>query len=532
MKKLTLIEQIERIHTITYGKPVDYKLYLNEDFKTQTQKYIQQGIDPVIVKQYLEDFKEIRDRKYREAKDTQLPGLNVPPGEPRFNVDNYKTFKELEIIVDYVAGQRKFGSQNFEDIKVDGKPIFENDNVKIYYADTPRACIHYTGEGNYSWCISKSDSSNMFYNYRLGENKSAIYFVKRKHATEQEEFSETFRDKYHFFVIQVINDSNISDENSENYIVTSAMNDGENHMSWKEILKISPELKGLQQIFEPKPLTFEEIKKIQLYGSGLSDEDFARLPYKEKEFYIDIYVKKNQPLTYEQFKILPEDLKNKYIGFGIELSSEQFELIKDNRNLLKRYIEITNRKFDNLIKTNVSDITDNQFEFVDKNKFDELNSDSLNELLTRVKEPDKIINILLSNENFINNLYSVEDLLLYINIFYSEPENLFNLLGQIEIDFINNLNDFEILDLLSNTKVPDKIINMLGQKGTNFINKLNSYNEYTLLSSTKVPDKIINILLSNENYINNLNSDKISFLFSKTKDRNRLEKILKQYGKS
>jgi len=543
MKKMTLIEQIERIHIITYGNPIQYKLSLNEDFKTQTQKYIQQGVDPNIVKQYIEDFKEIKDKKYREAKDAQLPGLNVPPGEPRFNVDNYKTFKELEILVDYVAGQRKFGSQNFEDIKVDGKPIFENQEVEIYYADTPRACIEYKGNKPYSWCVARSDSANMFYNYRLQQHEPSFYFVKRKRATEKEfslwnmgkiAFSGTFKDKYHFFVIQVIKGSNISDENNQNYIVTSAMNDGDDHMSWKEILKISPELKGLQQIFEPKPLTPEEKEKIELYKNGLSDEEFAKLPYKEKEFYMAVYVTMNTLLTYEQFKILPEDLKNKYIGFGVGLSDEQFEIIRDNRNLVKRYIEISNRKFDEYIKSNNKNsfrFTDNEIELIERNKFDNLDSGAIYNLFNFVKDPDKVINILLSNKNLINNLDS--DGIRHLLGFSNEPDKVINIIGQKGIECINNLNSGAIYNLFRNSKEPEKIMKILGQKGIDYINNLNNLKNYEiddLLRHSKEKDKVINILLSNENLINNLDRNGIVRLLIYSKEPDKVKNILKQYG--
>jgi sulfopyruvate decarboxylase TPP-binding subunit len=568
MKKLTLIEQIERIHTITYGKPIQHKLSLNEDFKTQYQKYTQQGINPEIVKQYLDDFNEIRNKKYREAKDAQLPGLNVPTGEPRFNVDNYKTFKELEILVDYVAGQRKFGSQNFEDIKVDGKPIFENEDVEIYYADTPRACVEYKGNKPYSWCVARSDSGNMFYNYRLNRHEPAFYFVKRKRATEKEfsiwnmgkiAFSGTFKDKYHFFVIQVIKGSNISDENNQNYIVTSAMNDGDKRMSWKEILEISPELNGLQQIFEPKPLTPEERKKIELYKNGLSDEEFAKLPYKEKEFYMAVYVKMNKPLTYEQFKILPEDLKNKYIGFGVGLSDKQFEIIRDNRNLIKRYIEITNRKFDEFIKSNNGGsfhFTDSEIRLIERNKFDNLDSDGIHYLLQSSIEPEKIINLLLSNENFINNLDS--DGIRRLLQSSREPEKIMELLGQKGIDYINNLDsdgirrslqfskerDKIINILLSNQNFinnldsrgiyyllqssiePEKVINIIGQKGIDYINNLDSDEIYNLHQYSKEPEKVINILLSNQNFINNLNSNEIYNLLQYSKEPEKVINFL------
>ena len=310
---------------------------LNEDFKSQKAKFISQGFDEEIVNRYIDDFKEIRDKKYKEAKDKELSGLNVPTGNARFDIDSYKTFRELEILVDYVAGQRKAGSANFEDIKVNGKPIFENNDVEIYYADTPRACIEYKGNKPYGWCVARGDASNMFYNYRLQQHEPAFYFVKRKAATDKEfsfwnlakdVFTGKFKDKYHFFVIQVLKGSNISDQKANNYIVTSAMNDGDKQMSWSNILEFAPELNGLQQIFEPKPLTPQEREKIDKYKKGLSDEEFAKLPYKEKDTYMSVYVKMDKPLSYEQFVELPEDLKNKYVGFGVGLSNEQFESIK------------------------------------------------------------------------------------------------------------------------------------------------------------------------------------------------------------
>jgi hypothetical protein len=38
-----------------------FKELLNEDFKTQTQKFISQGYEPEIVRSYIEKFKYIRD---------------------------------------------------------------------------------------------------------------------------------------------------------------------------------------------------------------------------------------------------------------------------------------------------------------------------------------------------------------------------------------------------------------------------------------------------------------------------------------
>ena len=107
---------------------------LVEDFKSQKIKFIEQGYDEQIVNKYLNNFREIKDKKYKVAANVKIDNLNVPIGNDRFNIDNYKTFKELESLVDYMSGQMNIGESNFTDIKVDGKPIFENDKVDIYFA--------------------------------------------------------------------------------------------------------------------------------------------------------------------------------------------------------------------------------------------------------------------------------------------------------------------------------------------------------------------------------------------------------------
>jgi hypothetical protein len=321
--------------------------FLNEDFKTQKIKFIDQGNDESIVDTYLKDFKEIRDRGYSEFLNVELPGLKVNKGDDRKNIDNYKTFKELELIVDYMAGQRKVGNANFEDIKVDGKPIYNDENVEIYYAPNKESCIRYKGDKSYGWCIARSDSSNMFMRYRTQSNRPSFYFVKRKDATDKEfeywnnsgdKFSGKFKDKWHFFVIQALKNNN--------YIVTSAMNDGDVKMTWDEILNIAPELEGKENYFESKPLNDTEVQKYEKFKKGISDDEFSKLSYNDKEYYIDTYVSYYDGLTDKQFYYLPEDLKNKYINLGIELTPGQISTIKDNKKLSNRFSEITNDMFE------------------------------------------------------------------------------------------------------------------------------------------------------------------------------------------
>jgi hypothetical protein len=329
---------------------------IKEDFKTQKKKFIEQGNDEGIVDKYLNDFREIKDKKYKELENADLDGLNIEKGIKRYDIDQYKTFKELELVVDYMAGQRNFGSANFQDIKVDGKPIFKNEKVEIYYAPNRQSCVEYKGNKPYSWCISRSDASNMYMRYRMGNTEPSFYFVKRKEATDDEfnywnnsgeQFSGKFRDKWHFFVVQVLKGGE--------YLVTSAINDGDTKMNWEQILGIAPELNGLKDYFKNVPLGDDEKEKYKIFRKGLTDDEFSKLSYKDKEYYIDVHVSDTKKLTDKQFSDLPFDLKNKYLNFGIQLTPTQFDIIKNDGKLIKRYKEVLKSRLDNFFVKEIYD---------------------------------------------------------------------------------------------------------------------------------------------------------------------------------
>ena len=338
---------------------------LFEDFKTMKTKYLKQGIEPNIVDKYINDFKSIKDLK--ELND-DIQNFPIPKGNDRKNIDNYKDFHTLETIVDYVRGKRdiktasfdnKSDSSNDETLSFPGNVVVKNNDVEIKYADSPRACIEYKGKFPYSWCISRSDASNMFSTYRFKEHEPAFYFVKRIKATEKEfgiwnmtknVFNGDFKDKYHFFVLQVVKNANPNNQEQKQYIVTSAENDGDIEMSWNDILKFAPELNGLQSKFVAVPLTPNEKETFDKYVKGISDEEFSKLDYKEKRNYLDIYVKMDKHLTDNQFDSLPDDLKGLYIGFGVPLSKYIFDFVMSNGKLKKRYDEILKRRFDEYLK--------------------------------------------------------------------------------------------------------------------------------------------------------------------------------------
>lgn len=480
MKRLLITEDDKRHILSLYN--------LVEDFKSQKKKFIEQGNDEEIVDKYLTDFREIKDKKFKELEKADLEGLNVEKGPGRYDIDRYKTFKELELVVDFMSGQRKFGSANFEDIKVDGKPIFEDDAVEIYYAPNKQSCVEYKGNKPYSWCIARSDSSNMFMRYRTNQKRPSFYFVKRKNVTNQEfdywnnsgeDFTGTFRDKYHFFVVQVLNNGG--------YIVTSAMNDGDKEMTWDEILQIAPELIGKQDYFQSKPLTDTEIEKYEKYKKGLSDEEFIKLPYVEKEYYIDTAIDLNNKLSDKQFSILPDDLKNKYINLGLELSPTQLNIIKDNKKLMNRYIEVFNEVFkEKYIKKNQAlnafgtsnkiVLNPSHYRFLnDENKkfFDDYYSKVINKDVDMMIENlnmfgDQYIMITIGN---INNIGKSNE------ITVSNP-NLSFLKKFVPIEKIKRSKNYtKYLFFLSLSKSPEIMIDLMEHLGVDYKKLINSFNE-------------------------------------------------------
>jgi hypothetical protein len=423
------------------------KKLINEDFKSMKAKYLQQGIESSIVDNYINTFKSIKDLK--ELND-DIQSFPIPKGNDRKNIDNYKDFHTLETIVDYVKGKRdiktasfdnKQTSSNDETLSFPGNVVIKNDELEVKYADSPRACIEYKGKFPYSWCISRTDASNKFSTYRFKEHEPAFYFVKRVKATEKEFgiwnmtkniFNGDFKDKYHFFVVQVLKNANVSNATQKQYVVTSAKNDGDIQMTWEDILKFAPELSGLQSKFVAIPLTPNEKETFDKYVKGISDEEFSKLDYKEKRNYLDIYVKMNKVLTDAQFEMLPDDLKGLYIGFGVPLSKGIFEFVMSNGKLKKRYDEILKRRFDEFFKgTNGIKFGGDEVIYALKNGLvdgDKLDDDMIDRLLyyTPEKQRYELVQVILP---LVKD--RLDDNMVYNLIIFTPEEQRYELVKQI-----------------------------------------------------------------------------------------------------
>ena len=476
------------------------------------------NLEPSLIDTYIKWFDELRKSKPTAAITINIDG--VPTGHDRFDISKYKDWTSFESFVDAVRAQIPMGCGKFTtQLEIDGKPLFEKNGLEVYYADTPRACIKYKGNVPYSWCIARHDSSNMFYTYRMKNHQPAFYFVKDVEETKKElgiwslvkaTFSGKFKNPYHFFVIQVLKDAKIDNTNEKSYIVTSANNDGDKQMSWNEIVNIQPKLKGLQKEFLPKPLSSEEQAKVNKYKNGITSQEFATLPYEEKERFLDIYPSIGKPISDEIFEVMPDKLmKNKYIGFGIGMTDKQYNIVKNDTNLLKRYIQITERKFEEWLKTSnrfklVGSEMDVLIKYNILDKYiDKLSDNNVYNLLSSSNNQQQTIEFLLSKGMNIDKIVKGDVVYYMLNSSTDKQQTIEFLLSKgLSIDKI--LTDYNVRNLLSSSNNKQQTIEFLLNKGLSIDKILTGHAIFDLLSSSNNKQQTIEFLLSK-----GMNIDKI-----------------------
>lgn len=108
------------------------------------------------------------------------------------------------------------------------------------------------------------------------------------------------------------------------------------------------------------------------------------MPFEEKEIFLDVIALETE-LRYNQFYNLPDELKKKYIGFGIGLSDKMLELISNNKDLITYFKKVNNllkEKYDKgeleLSDLNLSQIMNLSID-IDYNNIDDLRDDIFND---------------------------------------------------------------------------------------------------------------------------------------------------------
>lgn len=332
------------------------------------------------------------------------------------------TFVEFEHLIDGISGEKKSTQNKSKDLS-DIAMKYDENNLKIFAPKTKDQCIKL--RNGRSWCTSREGGGNMYYNYRLGHERTLYYVIDE---------DMDFNDLNFATVILVDPDGKASMADKSN----TGKFGGSTNMPWSDIVAKVPKLKGLQNIFVPNPLTQEEkdlIRKVEKAKVGDNPMESFDSPQE-----VEMWLEYNSPrLTDIQYSNLTTDLKKKYIALGMDLTSSMIE--NSESEVLKYYISkkiegIKTTRLDSLSNTDIFLLNTPMLKLIKK----ELKSKFIKEISSSQQTGKKIqIDYPSGPASKFIALYGFDDM------FDSLPENMENLL------FINKSND--LIDL----KIPDSI---------------------------------------------------------------------------
>ena len=125
------------------------------DFKTAKKKFLDQGIEDVLIDSYFDNFKTLKDRNKIDSTEDR-------------NIDNWakKPWEEFVQFIDTLK-QEKSKSEEIREMKKEGAELVaEDDNWRVYKITTYEASRTY---GSGKWCITRDEkwwkkySRNQFY---------------------------------------------------------------------------------------------------------------------------------------------------------------------------------------------------------------------------------------------------------------------------------------------------------------------------------------------------------------------------------
>jgi len=138
------------------------------DFKSVEKKFVDQGIDEPLVKDYLSKFKSLRDK-------------NKLSGDEK-NIDLWakKSFEDFQKAVDKLS-EVKTKTEKKKEARTEGaKLIAENDGWKVYEISNHKAAMAYGADTK--WCITEADGRQ----YNSHSDTNNIYYLLSKTLNTRE----------------------------------------------------------------------------------------------------------------------------------------------------------------------------------------------------------------------------------------------------------------------------------------------------------------------------------------------------------
>lgn len=393
----------------------------------------------------------------------------------------YMGFDEFEHLID--AELAKTQSKQKDESDFSGIDIvYEGNNMLIFNAKTKDQCIRL--KHGRSWCIGREGGSNLFYNYRLS-NERTIYYVLDQ--------DKPFSDLNFAVVILVDPYGGMALADGSN----SGRYSGHGNIPWSEIVSKIPKLDGLKDVFKPMPLTDKEKELHRSYrGKRLGNDPIKEMGGEEQ---VEMWMEINSPdLTDEQYKNLTPKLQKKYLALGMTLSpskiqsssaevlkyyiSKQLSKIKSsslsqlrdediallNMNLMKKVKEELKTKFaESLIKTG-TDALEATYPQSDMGKF--IGLYGFDDLFVSV--PDTIKQIMITNTNKDSNI--AFDIPPSIGRFKNVTALLFSNIVKSIPDEIGDLKNLNFLSLPNNPQLTSLPESLSGCENMTLINLENT----------------------------------------------------------
>jgi hypothetical protein len=403
----------------------------------------EKGIENVALKKYIKKFLEIQselpneyqniekfnylqlvkliDKAYSSMLNNKITGKflkenpNLTSDQILFYLNNYienfnlipiemkgidkMSFSELEHLLDGLEGKKDTTDKSKEDIEdIDLK--YDQNNLKIFAPKTKDQCIRLkNGRG---WCTSREGSGNMYYNYRLGSERTLYYVIDE---------DKSFDDLNFATVILVDPNGKKSMADKSN----SGKYGGSTNLPWDEIVSKVPKLEGLEDIFKPVPLTQEEMDLINtVKNARVGDNPMESFDSPQQ---VEMWLEYNSPrLSDIQYSNLSPNLKKKYIALGMDLSPEMVS--SSEPDVIKYYMS---KKIDTLKNKDANSLSSTDIVLLNnpmlKKIKDELKPKLVKSLTTTGEK--LVIDDFTSDalSNFVS-LYGLNDL------FKNLPENL------------------------------------------------------------------------------------------------------------
>lgn len=262
---------------------------------------------------YIQSYIQNRDRVPRGTKPIAL-----------------MTFHELEQLVDGTLSQGDEDAEKYQEDFGDIDKVYNQNDLIVFAPKSKDQCVRL--KNGRTWCTSREGSGNLYYNYRLGNERTLYYVIDQ---------SKPFKDLNYASVILVDPYGRKSLADGSN----SGRYSGHQNIPWSEIEEKIPKLKGLENLFEPKPLTQQEkdlINKVR--NANVGDNPMESLG---DEKTVEMWMEYNSPrLNDKQFANLTPDLQKKYIALGFDLTGGQLQ--NASEQVLGYYV---NKKKEKLINT-------------------------------------------------------------------------------------------------------------------------------------------------------------------------------------